>query len=177
MSIYTNGNGAAYIQQQVIDRKPDVITAALSAGRQRAAATAQELTRKGAMAASAELLNECVNKLIDLCYQTDAAGLCNVDQRAGGVLLIPSPWGRSYAKWGLRRTEGDVLALALSKLQSAAAHEPLFVYDPVTRRWAINLDDYPSKQAALSYWTKYQLDAAAYRLLLTAVQEKRTGNA
>ncbi|MBX2997777.1 MAG: hypothetical protein KF893_04650 [Caldilineaceae bacterium] len=173
---HTNGTGAAYIERMVIERKPDIITAALQAGRTRAAATAQQLTRKGAMAASAELLNECVTHLIELCYQVDGGGLCNIDERGGGVLLIPTPWGRSYRDWGLRRTEGDVLALVMSKLQTAAAHPPLFVYEPATRKWAVNIDDYPTKQHALSYWTKYQLDAASYRLLLTAVQDKRTNS-
>ena len=124
------------------------------------------------MAASAELVNHAIGKLIELVYQLDDTGeAANVDD--DGRLLVSTPWGRHYQRFGLRANEAAVLALHVKKLCDAPQVAPLFVYDGFTRSWYLNFHDYPTFAKAVNYWRKCQLGAGDYLALLRTVQAKR----
>lgn len=128
------------------------------------------------MRASAELANEAVTKLIELAYERDETGLCNVD--ATGVFVrFPVPWGRSYMRYGLRSTEAAVLRLHINRLLSTASPPPLWTYDDVTRRWGVNLWDYPNLSQGLAYWKRAEISARDYKMMLQQVQIWRKPNA
>lgn len=158
-----------------VTRKDEIIATALRAGRQRAMSTAHELSRGGSMAAAAELVNQAVTKLIELAYERDETGLCNVDA-AGVFVRFPVPWGRSYMRYGLRSTEAAVLRLHINKLMSTANPPPLWTYDEVTRRWGVNLWDYPKLSQALAYWKRVEISARDYKQMLQVVQTWRKPN-
>ena len=157
-------------------RKNEIMAAALQAGRQRAMSTAAGLSRGGMMRASAELCNEAVTKLIELAYERDETGLCNVDS-TGVFVRFPVPWGRSYMRYGLRSTEAAVLRLHVNRLLSTASPPPLWTYDDVTRRWGVNLWDYPKLSQALAYWQRAEISARDYKMMLQQVQIWRKPNA
>lgn len=155
--------------QEFVTRKDTIIAAALQAGRQRAMSTAHELSRGGSMKAAAELVNEAVTKLIELAYERDDTGLCNVDS-TGVFVRFPVPWGRSYMRYGLRSTEAAVLRLHVNRLMSTATPPPLWTYDDITRRWGVNLWDYPKLSQALAYWQCAEISARDYKMMLQQVQ-------
>jgi hypothetical protein len=169
---YTNGTHNGVIAM-IEERKPGIIETSLKAGRRRAADIAAQLSRRGALMGAVELINEVVFKLIELSYETDEAGLCNVDPYTGVYERFPMPWGRRYQLYGLKATEAEILALHVARLQDLTSKAPLFAYDAITRRWAVNIIDYPTKNSALGYWSSVQLDADSYRLLLDSVRDKR----
>lgn len=158
--------------QEFVTRKDNIIAAALQAGRQRAMSTAHELSRGGSMAAAAELVNEAVTKLIELAYQVDDCGLCNVDPDTGAFERFPIPWGRSYMRYGLRATEAAILRLHVNLLLSTGT-PPLWTYDSITRRWGVNLFDYPTRDAALAYWKRAEVSGRDYKMMLQTVQSWR----
>ncbi len=139
---------------QVTERKPTIRTAAPPAhtpGRMQA--IAQHLTLQGHARARAELLSEALCAYAALCYESDTfPGLCNVD--VDGRCLRPAPWGKVGAKlWGLRRTEADVLRAVLMAWSSPGQGDPLplWTWDPITRGWYLNLQDYPTMDAATGF--------------------------
>ena len=146
------------------ERKAGIAATALAGGRQRAANVAAQLSRRGRLAASAELCNEAVVSLLRLAWQADTDGCAaNVDQ-VTGRLLIPAPWGdNGYRAYGLRSTEGRALRAYMLDLQNyQAAGAPIFTYDPTTRSWYLNIFDHKSG-SALEYWERWGLNASAYR--------------
>lgn len=169
---YLNGTQNDVVRM-IEGRKPSIIETTLRAGRRRAANIAAYLSRKGVMMGTAELCNEVIFKLIELAYETDDIGLCNVDPYTGVFERFPMPWGRKYQLYGLKATEAEILGLHVRRLQEMASKPPLWTYDPITRRWAVNVIDYPSKRSALGYWSSVQLTADIYRLLLESVRDKR----
>ena len=172
----TNGTGNNTILSTFVERQPAIMSAALRAGRRRAADTSAHLSRRGAMAASAELVNTAVSRLIELAYQVDDTGLrCNVDE--DGRLLMPVPWGRSYQRYALRATESAVLGLHVKRLWERPPVAPLFVYDVDMRAWFVNVFDYGDYAAAVAYWRRAQLGAGDYMALLREVQSKRGNGA
>lgn len=125
--------------------------------RQRMAEAGDKLSRAGQAAARVELVNEALCRLVELVYERDTDGtLANID-RATYRLLLPAPWGSSgWRWWGLRAWEGQVLRDILRARQAAfrqGQRPPLFSYDGDTRTWLVNLEDYPSGEAA-GYWLK-----------------------
>lgn len=156
---YTNG-----IAKHFAERLPSITDAVLRNGRKRTAESAQSLSRKGAMKASAELCNAAMSRLIELLYEVDDTGLrANVDLT--GRLLIPAPWGDSYQRYGLRATEAAVLGLHVRKLSEHATVPPLLIYDEEIRAWLLNAD-YATQAAATAYWQRCQLGAGDYLALL-----------
>ena len=170
---YSNGNGT--ILSTHLERLPAITDAVLRAGRRRAADQSHRLSRAGALGAAAERCNEAVNRLIVLAYQRDAqtGTLANVDGVTGVFERFPMPWGRYYGRWGLMRTEADCLALHVNLLQDDASVAPLWTYDDLTRRWGVNLFDYPTSAAALAYWKRCELTANDYQSLLQTVRSRR----
>lgn len=162
---HTNGIIPAFV-----GRKDEIMTATvLRSARQRAASVAHTLTRRGALAAQAELINEAMCKLIDLVFEPDTDGKpANV--ATDGRLLIPAPWGRAgHRLYGLRRSEGEALRLYLFRLEREGKPAPLFTYDPTVRSWYLNVYDYPKRAAALAYWQVAQLDAGRWRKCVQAL--------
>lgn len=167
-----NGNGHNTIVSAFVERLPEITGATLRAGRRRAADTSAQLSRRGAMAASAELVNTSISRLIELAYQLDDTGIAaNVDE--DGRLLVSIPWGRYYQRFGLRANEAAVLALHIKRLCDSPSVAPLFVYDDSMRSWFVNVFDYGTFAAAVNYWRKCQLGAGDYLALLRQVQTKR----
>jgi hypothetical protein len=132
---------------------------------------AEALSRRNVDAAVCELLNEALARLVQLVYEQDAAGLCNVDA-ATGKILIPLPWGRlGHAKWGLRPIEGMILREIMFELSVRTDKRALFHYDRSRRAWFVNLYDFGNVHLAHQWLTQHQVDVAMYR----AAREKRMG--
>lgn len=167
---YTNGIAAHHTE-----RLPAITSAVIRAGRRRAADQSHKLSRAGALGAAAERCNEAVNRLIVLAYEVDeqTGSHANVDGITGVFERFPMPWGRYYRDWGLMRTEAAVLALHVKMLQFSATVAPLWTYDDVSRRWAVNFFDYDTQAAALAYWRRCEMTAKDYQMLLQTVREKR----
>lgn len=159
-----------------VERQPSIAGAILHAGRKRAQDTAATMSQAGAMKASAELCNTAINRLIELAYQHDDCGLCNVDAHTGVFnRKIAMPWStRNYSRYALQRTEADVLAIHVNRLHAATV--PLFTYDAGSKRWAVNLFDYPTQAAAVAYWKSAQLTGKDYQVLMHEVRSRRTGD-
>ncbi len=161
-------------------RKQAVATAKVQRkARQRTAQAAERLTRLGKARAAAELANEAVVNLIKLAYQIDpdTDKPANIDP-VTGVLLIPAPWSsHNYRAWGLRATEADALRAYMLRLNETARQgktpPPVFVYDEVTRRWGLNLWDYPRVGQALAWWARYELSAKGFEAYADHVRKKR----
>ena len=151
--------------QQFTERKSGVVGVALRAGRQRAGNVAAQLSRRGRLAASAELCNEAVTQLLRLAWQADTDGYAaNVDQ-VTGRLLVPAPWGdNGYRAYGLRSTEGRALRAHMMALQNKP-DAPVFTYDGLSRSWYLNIFDH-TPESSLAYWTKWGLTDKQYRQLL-----------
>ena len=110
----------------------------------------------GIMQARVELANEALARLAQLLYERDTDGAwANIDPYTHR-LLIPAPWGRSgYKQWGLRWHEADTLRRVLLRRQRgwAGGRPLLYLWDEETRCWRLNLDDYPTLDAA-TFWLK-----------------------
>jgi len=133
-------------------------------------AAADTLSRRNADGAICELMNEALARLVDLAYEEDAGGLCNVDA-ATGKLLIPLPWGRNgHARWGVRPQEANILREILFTWQRAGV--PLLFYDRSRRAWFVNRTDYPDRAVAGSWLARCQVTIAVYR----AARAKRLGD-
>lgn len=143
------------------ERKQGIVATALIGGRQRAANVAAQLSRRGRAQAAAELCNEAVGMLIQLCYEPDTDGNpANIDG-ATGRLLIPVPWGeKGHKYYGLRSTEQRVLRRYMIELQDhKPAGAPLFTYDGPERSWYLNIWDFPNGTGALEYWKRWGMSA------------------
>ena len=164
-----NLNGAI---QEFVTRKDQISTATvLSSGRRKASEIAEQMSNRGKMAAAAEWCNEAVAALIHHAYEQDDCGYCNIDH-TGVFERFAMPWGRFYARWGLRSTERLVLKLHVKRLMQLDL-APLWTYDDHTRRWACNIFDYPSRNDALIYWKQVgELSANDYKLLFQKVQNQ-----
>ena len=140
----------------------------------RIAQAAQEFSKVGVALAHAETLNACLQRAIELCYSADTDGrLCNVD-RTDYRLLFPAPWGKAGgAKWGLRRTETDILRACLYRRMTPQPQQPvpLFMYDSVSRAWHVNLQDYATQDAAQAYVARYGVSAKGYKSHLERIQQ------
>jgi hypothetical protein len=131
---------------------------------------AEALSRRNVDQAVCELLNEALARLVQLVYERDAAGLCNVDE-ATGKLLIPAPWGRlGHAKWGLRSIEAVILREIMFAF-SDVGKSSLFHYDRSRRAWFVDLYNYANHHLAHQWLGRHQIDVAMYR----AAHEKRMG--
>lgn len=171
MNTSTNG-----IVRHHVERLPAITGAALASGRRRAQDTAVKMSQKGAMKAAADRCNAAFGRLVELAYQVDDCGLCNVDQHTGVFnRRISMPWStRNYMRFALMRTEADVLAVHVKALHDLAV-PPLFTFDDGTRRWALNFFDYPSMGDAHKYAKQVELSAKDYQTISAMVRSRRGG--
>lgn len=120
------------------------------------------LSNKGKVADSVEKINNSMTLLIQLTYDVDETGLCNIDSL--GHLRGIAPWStRNYGRYGLLRTEANVLAVHIRRL--SCENDALYTWVESQRKWHVNLDIYPTKDAALEYWDKRQLTVDDFLLL------------
>jgi hypothetical protein len=121
---------------------------------------AEKLSRRNADQAICELFGEALMRLVDLCYEEDAGGYCNIDQVTNRI-LIPLPWGKSgHSQWGIRIQEANILRRILVLRQRQPG---LFLYDTMRRAWRVNLYDFPSRDVAMSYLIRQPVSIAEYR--------------
>ncbi len=128
---------------------------------------AESLSRANIHRAHAEVINEGLMRCCTMLYEDDAAGNpVNVD-RATGAVLIPAPWTRhGGGRWGLRRSESDVLRKLLTIYQGQhdrGKGAALFLYDDDSRRWCVNLVDYPNEAAAMQWVRAHQVTVSQWR--------------
>jgi hypothetical protein len=129
---------------------------------QRAAAA---LSRRNADAAIVELFSEAMQRLTLLAYERDEDGYCNIDP-VTWRLLIPAPWGRAgHRRWGMTRTESDVLREMVQARQLQTDDRPpgLWLYDRARRSWRLNLFDYDEGVDGQRYWQRWPLGVPEYR--------------
>jgi len=119
---------------------------------------ARNLSRRGLAAAKAELFNNALAALADLCLEWETNDRrANVD--VDGRLLVPVPWGDAgYKVWGLRVTEARILRRIM--LQRAAQAGALWYYDVDGRCWLWNLEH--RKATAISYLTNHPVTVGEY---------------
>jgi hypothetical protein len=144
---------------QVVQRKGDVMQA--QPQRHTALRTAAEkLSRCNTDQAICELFGEALMRLVDLCFEEDAGGFCNIDSVTNRI-LIPLPWGRNgHSHWGIRMQESTILRRLLVTRQRQPG---LFLYDSSRRCWRINLYDFSTRDLAMAYLTRYPVGIAEYR--------------
>ena len=125
---------------------------------------AQRLTRRGMMAAKAELANNVLLSLVHLLYEPDTDGkIANVDS-IGGRVLVPLPWGRmGCQQWGLRASEGRALRHIMRGRAAVIDPAPLLDYDAGARHWHLTLGAYPSVRRALVYLERYPVTIDEWR--------------
>lgn len=171
---FTNGNGT--IVQNHLERLPAITSTVLASGRRRAQDTAVKMSQRGAMAAAAQRCNAAINQLVKLAYERDDVGLCNVDSMTGVFgPKMSMPWSsRNYMRFGLQRTEADVLAIHVKGLHDLAV-PPLLTYDSTTKRWGVNLWDYPTVGDAQRYAKQVELTARDYQTIAQTVRSRRGG--
>lgn len=143
-----------------MDRKVDISNAAPTRHKTLRAAV-ESLSLANVDGAVCELMNEAMARLVELLYQQDAGGLCNVDGATGRV-LIPLPFGRNgQTKWGLRPQEANILRHILF----AWGQEPtcLLRYDRTRRSWFVTLRDFGNVHLAKTWLRQHQVTIALYR--------------
>lgn len=132
---------------------------------------AEKMSLANVDAAICELFNEALARLMQLAYERDAGGYCNMDSTTG-KLLIPLPWGRNGAgKWGLKPTEANILRQVLFDWQEQG--EALFLYDRTRKSWFVNLRDHANIHLAKGWLTRNQVTVGLYR----AARSKRLDRA
>jgi len=125
--------------------------------KQRIEQAASELSLAGHMQAHLDIAVSAMARLIVELYVLDTDQRpANVDARTGRILLRPLPWGESGAiRWGLRRWEGQCLRrLVLDRVGARRRLPALFDYNTESRQWHINLQDYQTADAALTWLKK-----------------------
>ncbi len=124
-------------------------------------AVAESISLANVDGACCELFNEALARLVQLCYEQDAGGYCNLDS-ATGRILIPLPWGSNGAsRWGLRPQEANILRQVLFDWQHDAPS--LLNYDRTRKSWFINLFDFGNYHLAKRWLAVHQITIAVYR--------------
>lgn len=121
---------------------------------------AHSLTRRGVMAAKAELANAALLSFVDVLFAVDDDQVyANID--ADGRILIPAPFGRSGGRhWGLRNTEQRAFSW-LMRRRSATQEQPLFVFDAEYRQWFVGANY--SRRSALAYLRAFPITLTEWR--------------
>lgn len=132
--------------------------------RERVQEAAQALSRAGDMQLRVELANEALMALTAILYDSDSDGKpANIDP-VTWRLLIPAPWGRAgWRRWGLRAWEADTLRAVLRVRSEMRRHTNLFDYNDPMRSWHVNVTDYPTVTAALTYLKTQPITLAEWR--------------
>jgi hypothetical protein len=128
---------------------------------------AQKLTRRGVMAAKAELANTALLAFVEVLFDVDADQVyANIDP--DGRIMIPAPFGRNGGLlWGLRRTEQRALSW-LMRQRSEMQESPLFVYDAEFRQWFVGAGY--TRRSALAYLRAFPVALAEWREAWTATR-------
>ncbi len=124
-------------------------------------AVAESISLANVDTACCELFNEALARLVQLCYEQDAGGFCNIDG-ATGRILIPLPWGRNgQGKWGLRPQEANILRQVLFDWEQDS--QTLLRYDRTRKSWFVNLPEYSNYHLAKRWLAVHQITIAVYR--------------
>jgi hypothetical protein len=124
---------------------------------QRAAAN---LSRRNADAAIVELFAEAMQRLTLLAYERDDDGAWSNIDPVTWRLLLPAPFGRAgHRKWGISRSESEVLRQMIQDRQAQTDHRPpgLWLYDRTRRCWRVNLFDFDTLADGQAYWQRWPL--------------------
>lgn len=143
--------------------------------KQRIAEAAKGLSLAGSAQVRCELVNESLCKLTTVLYEQDGDGtLANVEVVTERI-LIPVPWGSSGWKlWGLRYWEARTLAKILRvRVENRRKLPVLFDYSAESRNWYINVDTYPTVDAALVYLQKHPVSLHEWKTYSQAYKEYR----
>jgi hypothetical protein len=134
---------------------------------------AAQISRRGVMAAKAELANTALMTLIKVLYEPDTNGKAvNVDPH-GGRVLIPLPWGRMGAKqWNLRASEARTLRFIMFNRTESHDPAPLLDYDADGRHWFLSLSHYPSLRRALTHLQDYPITVDEWRAAWQATRTR-----
>jgi hypothetical protein len=132
-------------------------------------AVALKLTRRGAMAAKAELANAALLAFVEILFDVDEdQNYANID--ADGRILLPAPWGRNGARqWGLRNTEQRTFSL-LMRRRSRTEENPLFVYDSELKNWYVGAGY--SRRSALAYLKAFPITLPEWRDAWQAIRSE-----
>ncbi len=150
---------------KIVQRKDEVL-AAKPAGFAPLRQAAEVLSRATIHRAHAEVINEALMRFTVMAYEQDYSGRwVNIDTT--GSLLLPAPWARhGGARWGLRRSESDVLRavlLAYQSMHDKGKAPALYLYLPEERRWFVNLADFQTEPAAMGWAKAHQVTLAQWR--------------
>ena len=142
--------------------------------KQRIAQAAEDLSRVGDIAKHVELVNEALCRFTYMLYMRDVDGvLANVDQRTGR-LLVPAPWGSlGWKRWGLRKWEAEIMRAMLMARMDEKKRPPLFIYNPGSRSWFLNVGDYGQIDAAAHYLNRAELTIPEWRRCTAARRAHR----
>ena len=133
-------------------------------------AAAESLSLRNVDGAICELMNEALARLVQLAYELDEGGFCNIDA-VTGKLLIAAPWGRNgQGVWGIRPQEANILRQILFDWQYPGP--TLLRFDKSRRSWFVNLYDFDDYAAASRWLDKHQVTVDMYR----AARAKRARN-
>jgi hypothetical protein len=140
---------------QMLERAHEVATGQITpTAKKRLAVKAEEISRVGDIKAHVAVCEAALMKAITILYAADTDGLA-ANHDFNGQVLISLPF--TYSGWklyGLRNWEADCLrGIMLGRLQRKEGYIPLFDFSPITRRWYLRIDVYPTEAHALN-WLK-----------------------
>jgi hypothetical protein len=125
---------------------------------------AAAVSRRGVMAAKAELANGALLALVRVLYEPDTDGRPANFDPAGGRVLVPLPWGRMGGeRWGLRASEARALRYIMFNRTAATSPAPLLDYDAEGRHWCLSLSNYPAQRWALQYLQQHPITVDEWR--------------
>ena len=137
---------------ELASQAADVAGVRIEAYEARLAAKADALTRAAYYRATSDLLTQALHVAIDACFERVDGVL--VGMEPSGRVNAAMPWSkRSHGRYGLRRSQADVLRVIVTAwaLEHAAGRynvAPVFVRDNVEHRWYVNLEAYRTDAAA-----------------------------
>lgn len=129
-------------------------------------------SRKPIMRAHATNMRSIIDKAISSFYEEDAAGrLWNVSD---GGKVEPVPWGRNgYKRWQVKRIYAEAIKSELMRTQSDRS---LFIWDRPSMSWYLNLDYYPTIEAAQEWLDGFGLSAEKAYSMIEAFRERNKGS-
>lgn len=153
----------------VLDRTIEITHSNLTSYlRNREQVVADELNRLTVENGYVAACMSAVLRLTELCYVRSGSRLVNVDPATWRV-GINVPWSDvGYAKYSLRRWEGEILRKIMLARGNSRRVPPLF--DLGQRRWHINLQNYPTMEAAVAYWNGKPLTVEEWLLHADAMR-------
>lgn len=136
--------------------------------KRRAQNQAQKISIRSRHAIVSIKLLEVLNQFFDLLYQKDQHGYVNFDP-VNLMIKIPVPWsGKNYIKYGLTRTEADILRKIIATLPVPS---PL-IYGEDNRRWHLNIMDFPDQRSVAEYILNQKIN---YETVHGAIKEINDG--